>query len=119
MATATNVRRSHGGGPPVGRHVESITLAYATDDTTIEADVEISGTILGCFLVIPALDGSQATLSFEDEDDDEYYSSGLKDESQTHYLTPGFTCTATLTIKIVTATAQTADRVFKVKLLYA
>jgi len=119
MASVTNLRRTHGAGPPVGRHVETLTLDYDVNNTTITADIQLSGSILDVFFVVPSLDGTQCTLYFLDEDGDEYYNSGLVDENQTHHLTPGFSCTGTVTIKIVTASTQSADRTFKVKIIYA
>ena len=64
MATADVVKKSK----PLGRNVSSIVLDYSVDDTTIESDIDLNGTILDVWFVVPALDGTQGTLSFEDED---------------------------------------------------
>ena len=104
---------------PINREVLEIVLDHSSDATTITKDINLNGTIMDVFFVVPTLDGTQCTLYFLDEDGDEYYNSDLVDENQTHHLTPGFSCAGTVTVKIVTATSQTADRTFKVKILYA
>ena len=119
MATSTIARRMRDGAPPIGRHKETMIVDFSSNDTTITADVQLNGTIYHAFVVAPALDGTQFTFSMEDEDDDEYYSSGLLDENQTHKLDPGVSVAGTVTLKIVTATSQTADRTFTVKLMYS
>ena len=119
MVTATIVRRMGGGGsPPVGRHVEVITLAYATHATIIEADVELNGTILHAYIVAPALDGSQYTFSIDDEDNTEVYTSGLLTESTTAIKDPGVSVAGTITLKLTAATTQLADREFRLVLIY-
>ena len=120
MATDTLVRRMHAAAPPIGRHKETMVIAFATNATTITADVGLNGTILHAYIVAPALDvGTQFTFSIEDEDGDEIYTSGLLDENGTRNLDPGLSVCGTITLKIVTAGSQTANETFVVKLVYS
>lgn len=119
MAATTLVRRLHAGAPPIGRHVESMMVDISAHTTIVTVDVPLTGTILHAFIVAPALDGTQFTFSILDEDSDEYYSSGLKDKSADHFLSPGVSVVGTITLKITAATVQLDDRTFNVKLIYA
>jgi len=108
-----------GSQPPVGRRVVDLTLLFGTHATIIEGDIDFYGTVLDIWFVVPALDGTQCTLSFDDEDNTEIYTSGLLDESLTHHLIPGISYAGVLTVKVTAATTQLANRVFKVKIIYA
>lgn len=119
MASTSFDLRQQGPRVPIARKVVDLTLVFGDDDTTIEEDILINGTIMSIDFVVPSLDGTQCTLSIEDEDDDERYDSDLVDQSTTHVnLVPGICVGGTSTVKVVTASAQTANRVFKVKIWY-
>jgi len=117
MASTTVIKK--GSHPVLGRRIPTVTIAYATDPKVGETDIkQFYGSILDIWLNAPALDGTQFTLSLEDEDDDEIYTSGLLDESTLHHLTPGISYAGTLTVKITAVTNQLADREFRPKIIY-
>lgn len=118
MAAETIVRRLHDGAPPVGRHVESMMIDISTHTTIVTADVGLNGRIDHALVVAPALDGTQFTFSILDEDADEMYTSGLKADGSDHPLSPDISVAGKITLKIVAATTQLADRTFNVKLIY-
>lgn len=91
----------------------TLTLDFATDDTTITQDIRLNGIVMNAFFVVPALDGSQCTFYLMNGNDRQYYSSGLLDESTTHLLEDIGTAMVDPTIKIITASSQLANRAFK------
>ena len=104
---------------PIAREVVELTLDFSEDDTTITGDIDINGDITDILLVIPDLNaGTQCTLSLEDGDGDEIYTSGLQTESATRHISPDIPVVGTTTVKIVTASAQIADRDFVAKIIY-
>lgn len=119
--------RGSGKKYPIACEVVDLTLAYATNATTITKDIYINGTILDMWFTVPDLNaGTQCTLSLVNADSKEIDTSNLVDESTTHHFTPGISLSGCaintinkVTVTIVTASAQIANRDFRLEIEYA
>lgn len=106
---------------PVARKTVELTLDYDDNATTTTTTIELNGEVTDIQFVIPALGvGTQCTLSLEDGDGDELYTSGLQTESATRHIVPTnvVPLCGTTTVKVVTVGTQTADHVFSAKFRY-
>lgn len=98
----------------------SLTLAFATNATTITATVtDLVGTVGRIVFVVPALDGvTTATLSLKDTNGVVLWTSGAcAASSKTAFDSTellGLILAGTITVQIVTSGNQTANRVFGV-----
>ena len=110
----------------IQRYEESLVLAFATDNNSIESSaISLNGLLKGIILVVPDLTSTNtATINIKDVDGNVIYTKGSLAESTTHqiYLYDSNNALAVPlsgnhTIEIVTSGNQDANRTFSVALL--
>lgn len=117
----TNFDKRYNRRNPVAVRKLSMTLDYSEDNQNISENIKLNGTPDMIVFGVPDLENTNsATLIFLNADSVELYNSGEKAEDTTHKITSGVDVPlcGTITVKITTSGAQTADRDFTVTIYY-
>ena len=97
-----------------------VTVTVASGAAAGETDLDnFNGLIQSVFFKVPDLKATNtAELKLQDEDNDSYFASGEKAESDTYNLLLERAVAGTLTVRVETSDIQDADKEFSVIIMY-
>jgi len=105
---------------PIAARDFDLVLAHGPNPTTIESALNINGTVMSLFVVVPNLTGvGGCTVYLVTSEGREFWNSGNIAESATHHLQPGISLIDSDKIKIVTVDNQVADMTFGIESRHA